>query len=51
MGRKGISITFYEKEEELQGLHVIEEKYDMKMNVLSLDNMDIFEKTIKDALV
>lgn len=50
MGRKGISITFYEKEGELEGLHVIEDKYDMKVNELSLDNMDVFEKTIKDSL-
>lgn len=50
MGRKGISITFYDSDEELQSLHVIEEKYNMRIDLLSLDNMDVFEKTMKENI-
>lgn len=50
MGRKGVSFTFYESEAELVGLNVIKEKYDMSINELSLENMDLFEKTIQDSL-
>ena len=49
MGRKGISFTFYENEEELAGLSVIKEKYDMSVNELSLEDMDSFEKTIQES--
>lgn len=49
MGRKGISITFFDTEQELEGLTVIKKKYDMNIEEVSLDNMDTFEKKIKES--
>ena len=51
MGRKGVSFTFYENEEELKKLHVIEERFNMKVSLLSMDKIDEFEEAIKESLM
>lgn len=51
MGRKGVSITFYESEEEdMPKLKEVEEKYNMPITPLSMSDVETFEKTVKDAL-
>ena len=51
MGRKGVSITFYESElEDMPKLKEVEEKYNMPITPLSMKDVETFEKTVKDAL-
>lgn len=51
MGRKGVSITFYESElEDMAKLKEVEEKYNMPIKPLLLNDLEAFEKTIKEAL-
>lgn len=51
MGRKGVSITFYESElEDMPKLKEVEAKYNMPITPLSMKDVETFEKTVKDAL-
>lgn len=51
MGRKGVSITFYESEQDdMPKLKEVEEKYNMPIMPLSMSDVETFEKTVKEAL-